>query len=126
MVQKIVLVEDDHDLRFLYKDKLERNGFTVFAAADGEEGFEIIKRHKPRIILLDLLLPLLNGPDMLARVRSEAWGSDVRVIILTNISKDEAPPALRFLRVDRYIVKAHYTPAQILNVVHEVLEMPKS
>jgi two-component system, OmpR family, response regulator AdeR len=118
---KAVVVEDDSDLRFLYQNKLERHGFEVLVAVDGVDGLEVIKRTKPHIILLDLLMPVMSGSEMLARMRSEEWGSDIRVIILTNISKDEAPPALRFLNVDRYIVKAHHTPAQVVGIVYEVL-----
>ncbi len=118
---KAVVVEDDSDLQFLYKLKLEREGFEVAAAGNGQQGLEIIKEWRPHIVLLDLMMPIMSGSEMLARLRAERWGSDVRVIILTNISKDEAPPALRFLHVDRYVVKAHHTPAQIVGIVHEVL-----
>jgi len=118
---RVVVVEDDLDLQFLYKLKLEREGFDVQVASNGEQGLEIIKKFQPHIILLDLLMPVMGGAEMLARLRAEDWGSDIRVIILTNISKDEAPQALRFLRVDRYIVKAHHTPAQVIGIVHEVL-----
>jgi len=118
---KAVVVEDDSDLRFLYQNKLEREGFEVAVACDGAEGLETVKRCRPDIILLDLLMPVMSGSEMLARLRSTEWGSGIRVIILTNISKDEAPPALRFLNVDRYIVKAHHTPSQVVKIVHEVL-----
>lgn len=116
-----VVVEDDGDLQFLYKNKLERQGFTVFTAGNGAEGLEVIQLRRPDIVLLDLLMPVMSGSEMLARLRSSDWGSETRVVILTNISKDEAPPALRFLHVDRYIVKAHHTPAQVVGIVNEVL-----
>jgi len=118
---KAIVVEDDSDLQYLYKTKLLREGFDVDVAGNGLEGLEIIERTRPHIILLDLLMPHMGGAEMLAHMRAERWGSEVQVIILTNISKDEAPPALRFLHVDRYIVKAHHTPAQVVNIVHEVL-----
>lgn len=118
---KAIVVEDDTDLQFLYKTKLEREGFEVQIAGNGQEGLELIELHRPHIVLLDLLMPVMGGSEMLAALRATEWGSDVRVIVLTNISKDEAPPALRFLRVDRYIVKAHHTPAQVVRIVHEVL-----
>ena len=118
---KVVVVEDNHDLRFLYTLKLEREGFEVKSAGDGKTALTLVKDFRPDIILLDLLLPEMSGPDMLARLRSEEWASDIRVIVLTNVSKNEAPPALRFLIVDRYIVKAHHTPAQIIQIVREVL-----
>ncbi len=118
---KAVVIEDDHDLQFIYKLKLEREGFQVRTADNGEEGLVVIKDFDPDIILLDLMMPVMNGTEMLARLRAEDWGSNTRVIILTNISKDEAPAALRFLHVDRYIVKAHHTPAQVISIVHEIL-----
>jgi len=120
-VLKAVVVEDDHDLQFLYKLKLEREGFAVATASNGEEGLRVIQEFRPDIILLDLMMPIMSGPEMLARLRSVPEGSSVRVVILTNISKDEAPGALRFLHVDRYVVKAHHTPAQVVDIVHQVL-----
>jgi CheY-like chemotaxis protein len=121
LTPQAVVVEDDTDLQYLYRAKLEREGFAVEVAGNGLEGLELIERLRPDIVLLDLLMPVMGGSEMLAHLRSKRWGSDIRVIILTNISKDEAPPALRFLRVDRYIVKAHHTPAQVVRIVHEVL-----
>lgn len=118
---KAVVIEDDSDLRFLYQHKLEKEGFTVWVAANGQAGLEVVKQHKPDIVLLDLLMPIMSGSEMLAHLRSTEWGSEIRVVVLTNISKDEAPQALRFLNVDRYIVKAHHTPAQVVKIVHEIL-----
>lgn len=119
---KAVVVEDNHDLRFLYTFKLENEGFTVRSSGDGTEALALIQEFRPDIILLDLLLPGISGPELLARLREEEWASDIRVIVLTNVSKNEAPQTLRFLVVDRYVVKAHHTPAQIIKIVHEVLD----
>lgn len=119
--KRAVVVEDDQDIQFLYKLKLEREGFEVQTAANGEEGLAVIQAFQPDIILLDLMMPVMSGPEMLALLRAETWGSSARVVVLTNISKDEAPQALRFLHVDRYIVKAHHTPAQVVNIVLEIL-----
>lgn len=118
---KAVVVEDDHDLQYLYRLKLEREGFEVETAENGVEGLELVEKFKPDVILLDLMMPIMSGAEMLAIMRAQIWGGDARVIILTNISRDEAPQALRFLHVDRYVVKAHHTPAQVINIVHEVL-----
>jgi DNA-binding response OmpR family regulator len=118
---KAVVVEDDRDLQYLYRLKLEREGFEVAVAENGVEGLKLAEEFKPDIILLDLMMPIMSGAEMLAIMRAQSWGGDARVIILTNISRDEAPQALRFLHVDRYVVKAHHTPAQIMDIVHEVL-----
>jgi len=120
-VLKAAVIEDDQDIQFLYRLKLEHEGFEVVTASNGEEGLAIIEKAQPDIILLDLMMPVMSGGEMLARLRAVPWGSNIRVIILTNISRDEAPQALRFLHVDRYIVKAHHTPAQVVAIVHEVL-----
>ena len=121
---KVAVIEDDQDLQYLYKLKLEREGFDVATANNGEQGLEVIESFKPDLILLDLMMPIMGGAEMLAHLRAVDWGSSIRVVILTNISKDEAPQALRFLHVDRYIVKTHHTPAQVISIVHEILGKP--
>ncbi len=118
---KIAIVEDDKPIQFLYKSKLELEGFQVATADNGQEGLAIIREHEPELILLDIRMPVMSGDEMLTRLREQTWGASIRVIILTNISKDEAPSALRFLNVDRYLVKAHHTPRQVVDVVNEVL-----
>ncbi len=118
---KAIVVEDDHDLQYLYQLKLEREGFQVATANNGAEGLELVEKLSPDIILLDLMMPVMSGTEMLAIMRAQPWGSKARVIVLTNISRDEAPQALRFLHVDRYVVKAHHTPAQVITIVNEVL-----
>jgi CheY-like chemotaxis protein len=118
---KVAVIEDSPDLQYLYRLKLEREGFEVVTASNGKEGLEVVQKFQPDIILLDLLMPVMGGAEMLTRMRAQPWGSEARVIILTNISKDEAPQSLRFFSVDRYIVKAHHTPAQVINIIYEVL-----
>jgi DNA-binding response OmpR family regulator len=120
---KIAVIEDEPAIRRLYETKLSLDGFQVQTAKNGNEGLALIETFQPHVALLDLMMPEMNGDEMLRKVREQEWGADVRVIILTNISRDEAPSILRFLRVDRYIVKAHYTPAQVVQVVQEVLRI---
>lgn len=119
---KAVVVEYDHDLSFIYKLKLARAGFDVRTAGDGQEGLEAAEAFRPDVILLDLNIPGMSGTEMLARLREQEWAADVRVVVLTNISKSEAPSSLRFLNVDRYLEKTHNTPAQVAEVVQEVLQ----
>jgi DNA-binding response OmpR family regulator len=118
---KLLVVEDDHSIADLYLFKFDIAGFEVRAAYDGEQGLKAAEDFLPEIILLDLRMPVMNGDEMLEKLRAEDWGADMRVIILTNISRDEAPGNLRFLGVDRYVVKAHHTPTQVFEMVKEVL-----
>lgn len=119
--QKILIVEDDDAIRGLYEMKLQKEGFATATAANGQLGLRSAREFVPDLILLDLRMPVMTGDEMLLKLRESEWGSNMRVIILTNISKSEAPHSMRFLHVDRYIVKVHTTPAQVVATVKEVL-----
>ncbi len=119
--QKILVVEDEAAIRQMYEFKLELEGYKVATAGDGAKGLEVAEKFQPDLILLDLRMPIMSGGEMLEKLRASDWGADVKVVVLTNISKSEAPPSLRFLNVERYIVKAHSTPAQVVAIIKEVL-----
>ena len=85
---KVLIVEDDAPIRTMYELKLKKTGFTVQSANDGDTGLKKAKDFKPDIVLLDLRLPTMNGDAMLEKLRQTDWGADMRVVILTNISKD--------------------------------------
>jgi DNA-binding response OmpR family regulator len=118
---KITIVEDDAPIREMYKLKLEAAGFEVSTANDGASALHVLEHTVPDSILLDIRLPHLPGNEVLKRVRDTDWGESIKCIVLTNISKDEAPADFQFLNIDRYIVKAHYTPSQVLEIINEVL-----
>jgi DNA-binding response OmpR family regulator len=119
--RNILIVEDEPAIAEMYRFKLEQIGYHVVNASDGGAGLKAAEELKPGLILLDLRMPVMNGDEMLEKLRATSWGSSIRVIILTNISRAEAPPVLRLLNVDRYIVKAHHTPSQVVKLVEEVL-----
>lgn len=121
MPLRLVIIEDELPILQLYKLKFELEGFDVSTATNGFEGLRVIKAEKPDIVLLDIRMPKMTGDEMLMKMRATEWGAEVPVIILTNLSREEAPSSLRFLNVARYIVKAHYTPTQVVTIVREVL-----
>lgn len=118
---KIAVIEDELSICEMYQMKLKNADYEVKSAQNGQDGLILAENFKPQLILLDLKMPIMNGDEMLAKLRQTDWGAKIRVIILTNISRDEAPRNLQFLNVDRYIVKAHYTPSQVLEIVNEIL-----
>jgi len=118
---KITIVEDVPSLADMYKFKFEQSGFEVVVGYNGEEGLQKITDQRPDAILLDIMMPVMSGDEVLARVRAEEWGKGIKVIILTNIGEDEAPERLKSLGVNKYIVKADYTPGQVVDVVKELL-----
>ena len=118
----ITIAEDDAAIAQMYMKKLLAHGYTVSVAKDGLEALAVIERDRPDLLLLDIKMPKLPGNEVLRRVREADWGAAIKVIVLTNVSKSEAPQDFRFLGVDRYIVKVHYTPTQVLQIVAEVLQ----
>ena len=122
---KVVIIEDEVAILQLYRLKFELEGFAVSTAKDGIEGLKVIKQVMPDIVLLDLRMPRMSGEEMLLKLRQSAWGADIRVIVLTNLSRQEAPASLRFLNVERYIVKANHTPAQVVAIVRDVLDLKR-
>ena len=121
MSHLIAIIEDDETISQMYTYKLQASGFRTVTAHNGKQGLELCEKMLPDLILLDLRMPIMNGDEMLEKLRSTTWGSTIRVIILTNISRDEAPKILSLLNVDRYIVKAHHTPQQIVDIINELI-----
>ena len=111
---KIVIIEDDPTISQMYRIKFESDGFEVHLAANGQIGINVAEKVRPDIILLDLQMPEMDGTEALKIIRSRDWGKTVPVIILTNLGEEEAPHELRSLGVDSYIVKANYTPRQVV------------
>ncbi len=120
---KIAIIEDDPAIKQMYRFKFEAEGYTVETADDGEQGLVLIKATKPDIILLDLMMPVMPGDEMLEQLRQTDWGKDMKVIILTNMGEQEIPPRLRELDVLDVILKADMTPRQVADVVKKHLDL---
>lgn len=119
---KIALIEDDIAIVQMYRMKFEAEGFDVAYASDGEQGLDVVKEFKPDVVLLDLMMPIMGGAEMLEKMREEEWGKGVKVIILTNMGESEAPENIEELDVDSFIVKADLTPKQVAEKVKQTLE----
>ncbi len=121
MAIKIAIIEDDLAIAQMYRLKFEAEGFEVQTAENGKLGLELIEQFKPRIILLDLMMPEMTGEEMLVELRKKDWGKDITVIILTNLGEEEAPKSLKQLGVHSFIVKAEMTPKQVAERVKDAL-----
>ncbi len=118
---KIAIVEDDVAISNMYRIKFETERFAVQVAENGVVGLKMIEAFNPDIVLLDIMMPEMNGDEMLKKLRDEKWGVSVPVIILTNLGPQEAPDSLEQLNVNSYIVKAEMTPKQVADFVKEKL-----
>lgn len=120
-MHKIAIIEDEVAIRKMYALKLQFSNFEICEAGDGKEGLVVIEREKPDVVLLDLRMPIMTGDEMLRELRSTDWGKDIPVIVLTNISRDEAPRTIWHLGISDFVIKANSTPQHILEVVERVL-----
>ena len=119
---KIAIIEDDPLINQMYRMKFEADGFEVYMADDGKRGVDIVKSAQPDIILLDLQMPVMNGVEALTEIRSQDWGKNIPVLILTNLGEEEAPAEIKDLDISSYIVKAALTPRQVVARVKQTLE----
>ncbi len=118
---KIAIIEDELAIRKMYSLKLRFGQHEICEAGDGIEGLDVIEREMPDLILLDLRMPRMTGDEMLRELRSTEWGQSIPVIILTNISKDEAPRTLWHLGISDFIIKSNSTPQKVLEAAERVL-----
>jgi len=118
---KIAIIEDDQAISQMYRMKFEAEGYEVETAGDGKTGLELAQSMEPDIILLDLMMPEMNGDEMLEKMRKTAWGRNIKVIILTNMGEQEAPESVKHQNVRRFIVKAEMTPRQVAEMVKQEL-----
>lgn len=120
----ILIIDDEAEYRQIFSDKLKSEGFSVLEAKDGEEGLATALEKKPDMILLDLNMPIMDGMSMLEKLREDAWGKNVKVIILTNISDNaklaEAIKHHSFV----YLVKADMTMDELVLKVKNNLALP--
>lgn len=110
---KILLVEDDSAISLMYKGKFEADGFEVVTADNGVIGFELAKKEKPDMIMLDVIIPQMDGFSVLKELKNNADTKKIAVIMLTNLGTPEDKAKGEKMGAIDYIVKAHLTPSQI-------------
>jgi DNA-binding response OmpR family regulator len=118
---KVAIIEDDMAIVQMYRTKFEGEGYEVATAPDGVSGLELIEQFDPDIILLDLMMPNMNGLDMLKQLRSQANGKDAKVVVLTNMGDTETATKVYKMAADDYIVKAEMTPKEVADRVKALL-----
>lgn len=126
MQEHILVIEDDKFLRELISRKLLNEGFKIDEAIDGEDGLRKIEEVKPELVLLDLILPGLDGFEVLERIKDNPSTSAVPVLILSNLGqRDEIERGLKLGAVD-FLVKAHFTPEEIVEKIKVIFDKKSS
>ena len=118
---KILIIEDDPLMSRLYQKAFTFEGYQVVAAFDGEEGWEKMKQENPNIILLDIMMPKMNGLEFLQKIKKDPDYKKIPVVCLTNLAGQQDAEKALFLGAVKYIVKSEYEPKQVVNMIKEIL-----
>jgi len=120
-MKKILLVEDDPFLIDIYSTKLDEGGFKVSIVKDGTQVLEKAKKNKPDLILLDIVLPHIDGWQILKQLKTDAALKDAKIVILSNLSQKEEVEKGLSLGADKYLIKSDFTPSQVIKEIKELL-----
>ena len=121
-MKTILLVEDDPFLVDLYTTRLKVAGFETEVAITGKEGLEKLKEKRPDLLVLDIVVPTIDGWEVLQELRKNEGFNDLKIIVLSNLDQKSDIERAYDLGVKRYLIKAHYTPTEVIKEIKKILE----
>ena len=120
--KKILIIEDDPNFVSILKEKFVSEGFSTFTAQDGKEGLHVSEKEKPDLIISDVLLPMLNGIDMIKQIKEK--NSDMPVILLTNVKDPGYSDAIKKMKKTDYLIKSDTRLDDIVKIAKKRLKLP--
>ncbi len=121
MSKLILLIEDDPFLIDIYTKKIKNSGFEVQVAENGPNALKILKEKKPDLILLDIVLPEMEGWEVLRRIKEDKATAALKVVVLSNLGqRSEVEKGLK-LGAMKYLIKAQHTPSQVVTEIKKIL-----
>jgi len=122
MMKSILLVEDDPFLIDIYNQKFKNGGFNIRVAENATKAFQLLEEEVPNIILLDIVLPQMDGWAILKKIRlNKAWDK-AQIIIFSNLSQKEEVEKGLSLGANRYLIKSQHTPLEVVKEVEKMLD----
>lgn len=118
--KKVLIIEDDKFLRSLIGKKLTNRGYETIEAVDGEDGAKKIKEERPDVILLDLILPGIDGFEVLSRAKKDKTTKSIPILVLSNLGQREDVEKALNLGAEDYLIKAHFTPREIVQKIESI------
>jgi len=118
---KVMLVDDDMTLHEMYAERLRAEGYTVISAYDGEEALEKISKEMPDIILLDIMMPKINGIDVMKKLREDKKTADIPIILLTALIQEINKIKGMMKEHDNYLIKSEIMPADVIKQIESSL-----
>lgn len=121
----ILLVEDDVFVSDIYQTKISSEGYEVILAENGLEAIKKLEKSIPDLILLDIIMPYMDGMETLRKIKSEEKWKKIPIILLTNLSDKEKIEEALGVGADDFLIKSHFTPSEVINKVNMLLKKQK-
>ncbi|QQG47360.1 MAG: response regulator [Candidatus Woesebacteria bacterium] len=119
---KILIIEDERPILKVLSKKLTNAGYEIISSSNGKEGLEVALKEHPDLILLDIILPGMDGMSLLTKLREDHWGSSVPVIILTNLGDGDRIVESKKKGVYDYLIKTDWSLTDVVSKVNEVFK----
>ena len=117
---KVLIIEDEASLLTILKEECRQAGLDVLEAKDGEQGVATALAHHPDLIVLDYMLPTLNGLDVTTAIRADAWGAEAKIVMLTNVEPGDTLLArLNSARISYYLIKSNISIEELVSKMKE-------
>ena len=121
MAKSILIIEDESDIREAMADALKQQNYLVYTAENGEVGLNLALANKPDLILLDLVMPVMDGHTMLDKLRQDPWGQKARVVILSSMDDVKNVATAHEGEIADYLIKSNSSLKELINKVRENL-----
>lgn len=118
---KILLVDDDMTLHEMYAERLKADGYVIVSAYDGEEAIDKVYREMPDVILLDIMMPKINGIDVMKKLREDEKTAGIPIILLTALVQEINKIKEMMKPFDQYLIKSEIMPAQVISAIEKSL-----
>lgn len=119
---KVLLIDDEAPILTMYSESIRQAGFDLIIARTGDEGINLAKKEHPNLILLDIIMPKVNGLDALTQIKSDSDLKDIPVYLLTNLPESASGNKPSELGADGYLVKASVEPDELVKIIKKALE----
>ena len=120
--KKVCIVDDEENIREIYETILKKSGYDVITAANGAEGLKLIKEQRPDVVLADIMMPEVDGIEMISEIRKDKDLIGIPVVVMTNIDNEETFKKAGELSTSFYLIKSLFGPEKVVSIVDEALQ----
>lgn len=121
MNECVLIIEDEVDVRDAMADAITQAGYEVITANDGDEGIKLAFERHPNLILLDLVMPVMDGHEFLSRLREDPWGKEAKVLVITSMDDINNVVSAHEGKIEDYIIKAHTSLDELVKHVRTAM-----